>query len=240
MDMALETETGGALSASASPGPGPGLRSRGKRGQKLRHEAFPKAARKAARAEAVARGAKVPAGLPECNERWRERGMQQRQVVFELHCRQGRSLNEVGEMLGITKGAVTYHWRQVQKMLAEEAPRTPEQMVMLREEIAARLRATIDQTHPRKEVTLEDGQVTLVDAPPTPQLLAIRLRALEQMARLYDLNLEQPPPVALAEGGPLPPRYVTPESLAEMMQQRRLELHGRGHGPGDAAGDGGV
>lgn len=247
LKVALEPGTDGAVSALPSPtgpGPGPGLKSRGKRGQKVRHEAYPRAVREAARAEAAARGAKVPEGLLECNERWREHGLQQRQVVFELHCRQGRSLTEVGEMLGITRVAVGYHWRQVQKRLAEEAPRTPEQMVMLREEIAARLRATIDETHLRKEAVLEDGQVTTVAAPPTPQLLAIRLRALEQMARLYDLNLEQPPAVAMPEGGPLPSPspYVTPAALAEEVRVRRLELYRRGGavGAGVAEGVGGA
>jgi DNA-binding CsgD family transcriptional regulator len=57
--------------------------------------------------------------------------------------------------------------------------------------------------------------------PPAP-MLAIRLKALEQLARLYDVGLEQPTAAAFST---LP--YATPEEIAHDVRQRVLELHGR-------------
>lgn len=152
--------------------------------------------------------------------RLRTQAGRHRQAVFELHVRQGRSLDEIGEMLGIHRSSVAFHWKAMQMMLVENAPQTPEQMTAVREEIAARLRATIEQTHGRTEV-VEDGKVMTVESPPTPQMLAIRLRALEQMTRLYDLGLERPATAAL------PSVYMTPAALVEEVRLRRLELYRR-------------
>lgn len=160
-------------------------------------------------------------------------GMHHRQVVFELHCREGRPLTEVAALLGMTHSGVSHHWVQVQEMLAEQAPRTPEQLTAVREEVAARLWATVEQTYGRTEVVDEDGEVTLVEEAPTPQLLAIRLRALEQISKLYGV-LGETPGVA---GGGVPGMavlspYVTPAVLAEEVRARRLALYGRGSAAG--------
>ena len=56
--------------------------------------------------------------------------------------------------------------------------------------------------------------------PPAP-MLAIRLKALEQLARLYDLGLD-----ARTAAFPTLP-YATPEEIAHDVRQRVLELHGR-------------
>lgn len=168
--------------------------------------------------------------------RLRALGMHHRQVVSELHCREGRSLGEIAEVLGLSRAAVADHWRKAQEMLAQQAPRTAEEFTAMREGIAARLWATVEQTHGRTEVVGKDGEVTTVEAPPTPQLLAIRLRTLEQISKLYGICGEGPGTAGGGNGsssgpgsgsGPSAAGYVTPEALAELMQQRRLELHGR-------------
>ncbi len=133
--------------------------------------------------------------------RMRALGMHQRQMVFEMHCREGRSLREIAEALGVTRDVVGYHWRQVQAQLAQNAPRTAEQLTAVREEIATRLWATVEQTYGRTEV-FEEGTMQVQEAPPTPPLLAIRLRALEQLSKLYGVAGELPPAAAAtAEAG---------------------------------------
>ncbi len=57
---------------------------------------------------------------------------------------------------------------------------------------------------------------------PPPPMLAIRLRALEQLARLYDLGLDARAP-AFA-----PQPYATSEEIAQSVRERMLELHERG------------
>lgn len=56
---------------------------------------------------------------------------------------------------------------------------------------------------------------------PPPPMLAIRLRALEQLARLYDLCIDARPP-AFA-----PQPYATSEEIAQSVRDRVLELHHR-------------
>jgi hypothetical protein len=56
--------------------------------------------------------------------------------------------------------------------------------------------------------------------PPAP-MLAIRLKALEQLARLYDLGLDTRTP-AFA-----PQPYATSEEIARSVRERVLELHER-------------
>lgn len=150
--------------------------------------------------------------------------LQQRQAVFELHCRQGYSLREVGAMLGMPITTAQHHWAELKRMLAEETPMTPEEMTTMREEIAARLWVMVEQTHGRTEVTGEDGEVTRVEEAPTPQMLAVRLRALEQIARLYGVYGE----ASAAGSSPALLPHEMPAELAVAVRQRQLEAYGRG------------
>jgi hypothetical protein len=50
----------------------------------------------------------------------------------------------------------------------------------------------------------------------------MRLKALDQIAKLYDLSLE----TSAAGGGPLP--YATPDDIADDVRLRVLEMHRRG------------
>lgn len=149
-----------------------------------------------------------------------------RQAVFELHCRQGYSLDEVGVMLGVSAKVAGRHWEELKRMLAEQAPRTPEQLLAVREEIAARLWAAVEQTHGRTDVVGEDGEVTTVEAAPTPQMLAVRLRALEQIAKLYGVWGEGPG-TAAESGVKPPPLFMMPEGVVAEVRRRQLEFFRR-------------
>lgn len=164
---------------------------------------------------------------------WQERqlGMRQhqRQAVFELHCRQGYSLEEVGVMLGVSTKMASHHWAELKRTLAEQAPNTPEQMTAVREEIAARLWAAVEETHGRTEVMGKDGEVTTVNEAATPQMLAVRLRALEQLAKLYAVCGEGPG-IGIGAGGGTqaqPQPFVTPLAVMEEVRRRQVELFRR-------------
>lgn len=167
--------------------------------------------------------------------------LHQRQAVFELHCRQGYSLHEVGVMLGVSTKTAAHHWAELKRMLAEEAPRTPEQWIAVREEIAARLWAAVEQTHGRSEFVGEDGEVTTVEEAATPQMLAVRLRALEQIAKLYGVCGEGPG-IPAANGGVTrePAVFVMPEVMVAEVRRRQLEFFRRcgTEGVGGAGWDG--
>lgn len=162
---------------------------------------------------------------------WQERqlGMRlhQRQAVFELHCRQGYSLEEVGVMLGVSTKMASHHWAELKRALAEQAPSTPEQMTAVREEIAARLWAAVEETHGRLEVVGTDGEVTTVNEAATPQMLAVRLRALEQLAKLYGVCGEGPGIGAGGEARAQPKPFVTPLTVMVEVRRRQVELFRR-------------
>lgn len=168
----------------------------------------------------------------------RAQGMTLREKVFELHVSQARPLLEVARMLGVKVHLVSYHWQQLQKQILANAPSSPDDFAVLRERIGAMLWRTIAQTCPEEEAlpfTLNaDGEVgpgaevavkgavtTAVPVPMTaPQVMAIRLKALEQLARLYDLGLDSG---ARADPTALP--YATPEEIAAAARERVMDLH---------------
>ena len=57
--------------------------------------------------------------------------------------------------------------------------------------------------------------------PPSAPILSVRLKALDQLAKLYGLTLDP------ADTTTAPKPYATPEDIAEAVRLRVLELHGR-------------
>jgi DNA-binding CsgD family transcriptional regulator len=155
-------------------------------------------------------------------ERMKTLGLSTRQAVFELHARQGRTLAEVAEIMGLTLSCIYQHWQAIKDDIVANAPTTPEQFTALREEIAARLFATIENTYARAEFVDETtGKATVIEMPPCPKLLAVRLKALDQLSKLYGVNLEQQ-----AQDGAQPP-YAAPDEIADEVRQKILDLHNR-------------
>lgn len=251
--------------------------------------------------------------------RWREgqesRGASLRSLVLDLHVRKGLGLGAVAEALGLGEAEVAREWRGAQGELAAGAPSREEDFTTLREELAARLRHTIEQTHvwvPMKvpgaaaacagarssaagapagsgtgggvgpddaagasvgagggrrkrggargalasssaaasvsmgasadatevdEAVADDFQgdagaqcvagggghealETMVEVQPSTQMLAIRLKAMDQLSKLYGMSLEREP----APQGPQP--YAAPEEVAEGARRRLLQMHG--------------
>lgn len=159
-------------------------------------------------------------------ERNRARGMTQEQAVFQLFVNEGKSFIEISDELDLCISSVSKVWTRVKQDLADNAPKSPEEMSAMRELINARLEATIRATYPKLEVSpdidMETGQNLTIQPPANAAMMAIRLRALDQQAKLYGVNVEQS--VLVTD---LPP-YTAPEEIAARVTQRMLELHGRG------------
>jgi transcriptional regulator with XRE-family HTH domain len=149
------------------------------------------------------------------------RGSTHRAVVFELLVRKGKTQTDVAEILGVSVQAVANHWKAIKDELAAQAPTTEGDFISLREELAARIRHTIDQTHVWMPVPAEGGEEVMMEFPPDARMLAIRLKCLEQLAKLYGVNLERD---TAPEG---PPPYAAPPEIAEQVRAKVLELHGR-------------
>ena len=170
------------------------------------------------------------------------------EVVVELHVRQGRPLSEVARALGVDGTLMPELWRRTQRRLAERAPQREEEFTALREQICAALWQTVECTFPKvplpaaphagRELALQmgaDGQMelplrfalppvpVLAPEPPSAPMLTVRLRALDQLAKLYDVGVGRSPSGAEAEEGP----YAMPEEIAEAVRLRMLEMHGR-------------
>lgn len=177
--------------------------------------------------------------------RRRARGLTLRERIFELHVGQGQPLLQVARALGVNVHLVSYHWLRLQKQIIANSPRSPDDFAVLRERISAMLWQTIQLTCPAPLVEASeageaksmpmhvaaggevDERAALPVAMPVPALvppapmLAIRLKALEQLARLYDLGLDARAP-AFA-----PQPYATSEEIAQSVRDRLLELHDR-------------
>lgn len=213
----------------------------------------------------------------------RERGWSEGELVVELHVRQGRALEEVAEILGMSPREAGEVWRGARLELAAQAPQAEGDFAVLRERLAAGLWMVVEQTHGRAPgadalglgaVVMTDGElrgsVERVDGPeateppegsnvggktkrtggakargwrtagtgavvraagaaaapaglaPCPRLLALRLRALDQIAKLYGVNLGRE--AGADEAVP----YAAPGEIAEDVRRKVLALHGRG------------
>lgn len=149
-------------------------------------------------------------------------GATNRQVIFELHARQGRSITEVAQIMGLSYHAVYAQWELIKADVAANAPTTAEQFTAIREVIDTHLQNTIEATYAKAEIVDEKtGETQTIEMPANPQMLAIRLKALDQRAKLYGVNLEQ----QAQDTGQQP--YSAPDEIASEVRQKILELHQR-------------
>ncbi|MHB1081363.1 MAG: EF-hand domain-containing protein [Prosthecobacter sp.] len=182
---------------------------------------------KKARGGGVRAGWRVKmASLRRWVKRARVKGLTRTELVFELHVRRGLALRKVAKVLRVGLGEVREHWWEIrvaqaalapkrERVLPPLAPRSEEDLVALRECVSVALWETVVGTFgvPEARVEGENEGEALVPAP----MLSVRLRALRQMARLYDVDCQGR--VAAAEVGRV--ACATPEEIAEMVRTRR-------------------
>ncbi len=163
----------------------------------------------------------APSGLRLWLERVRALGLTLPQIVFELHVRQGLPLLAVARVLGLGVEQARELWLQSRAARAAQAPQSESDFALLREHISAALWQTVEATFPHVMADAEDDEDAEPPAPVTPPMLSVRLKALDQIAKLYDLSVEQ----RAAGFAPLP--YATPEEIALSVRERVLEMHRR-------------
>ncbi len=154
--------------------------------------------------------------------RARSLGLTAPQLVFELHVRRGVPLLDVARVLELGLEEVREHWLQIRAARAALAPQSESDFAALREHISAALWQTVEATFPDVMQDAEEGEDADPPGPSSPPMLSVRLKALDQIAKLYDLTLE----IRSADFAPLP--YATPEDIALSVRERVLEMHQRG------------
>lgn len=188
-------------------------------------EGMPAAAASAAGGAAPAGVGAGAAGIPSCLRLWLARaralGLTEPQVVFELHVRQGLPLLAVAQVLGLGVEAVRELWLQSRAARAALAPQSELDFTSIREHIGAALWQTVEATFPDVMSMADADEDADPPGPSSPPMLSVRLKALDQIAKLYDITLEQRP----AAFAPLP--YATPDDIADDVRLRVLEMHRR-------------
>ncbi|OYW73531.1 MAG: hypothetical protein B7Z37_21120 [Verrucomicrobia bacterium 12-59-8] len=181
-------------------------------------DALPQASETAADTATACAAEPAPTGLRRWLARARALGLTVPELVSELHLRLGLPLLEVAHILSLGLDAVRAHWLLGRSARAALAPQSEADFALLREHLSEVLWQTVHATYPD---VLADADDADADPPPpaTPPMLSVRLKALDQIAKLYDLSLEQ----RATDGGPLP--YATPEEIAESVRERVLEMH---------------
>jgi len=164
--------------------------------------------------------------------RARVKGLTGTELVFELHVRRGLALRKVAKVLRLGLGQVREHWWESREARAALSPPKPERVLpvrapqsegdfsALREQVCVALWETVVGTFAVPEVRLEaeggDG-----GAPAPPPMLSVRLRALRQMAKIYDVGGRESQAGAAVV---VPVACATPEEIAGLVRERLREV----------------
>ncbi len=185
----------------------------------------------------------LPPGMREKVVASRVRGLTMRDAVLELHVRQSLPMSEVGKLLGLSRAGAHHHWNKLLDQITEYAPRTPKHFEAMRELISAKLWRTVQHTSPPDPpppvIDLQPslpvsssssssdssssslGSETPAKENPNPPVLAIHIKTLELLAKLYGLTID---PTSSTYA---PSPYATPEEIAASARDRILALHER-------------
>lgn len=153
-------------------------------------------------------------------------GLETRQIAWDLHVVQGYSKTDTAHLLGVTSQRVWQIIEDAKAECARLAPASPDDYAARREEMHARLLSIYEEACRRPQIKTVDAEsgaevIEDLDMTPNPQLLMVRLRCLDQMAKLHGLNMEQ------SLGAGVGQRYDTPEEVAAKVRALGLDRHGR-------------
>jgi len=166
-----------------------------------------------------------PRPLARQARRQRAQGIEIEEKVWQL-CVTGKRQTAIAAHLNLSESRVSRYVSRRLQRIEENAIRTPDQLAYMREIIAARLEATIEATHPNPEIVFDaGGKPAPVEIPATAPMLAIRLKALDQLAKLYGLNMVSQPHTENV----MP--YLSPPEVAAAVQEHILAMYGRSHVP---------
>lgn len=162
-----------------------------------------------------------PRPLARQARRQRAQGIEIEEKVWQLYVT-GRRQTAIAGQLHLSESRVSRYVARRLQRIEENAPCNPAKLAVMRELIAARLEATIAETHQHPEIVHDaSGELGIVTIPATVPMLAVRLKALDQLAKLYGLNMQSQPNQESAKP------YMTPPEIAAAVNERILALHGR-------------
>ncbi len=160
------------------------------------------------------------------------------ELVYDLHVRRGMKLPKVARVLGVGVKVVREFWRQhlapraapspppkSREELLAGAPRSEGDYTALRERVCLELWETVVATFSVPEMAMEaegEGDEAGVPVAKSP-MLAVRMRALKQMGKLYGLDGKRPD----TEAEEAPGGCAKPEEIVEMVREWRRS-RGRG------------
>ncbi len=133
------------------------------------------------------------------------------EMVFELQVRRGLPLPEVAKVLGVSLEEVRKHRSRRRGARAVGAPQSKADLTALREQVGVELWETVAATFFAGKLGAEDGQA----APPRPAVMAVRIKALKQIGKLYGVGRKK------RGGDGVRPDCATPEEIVEMVRERR-------------------
>lgn len=148
----------------------------------------------------------------------RAQGVEIEEKVWQCYISGKRQVGIAAELDMSESRVSRYIHRRLEK-IEQGAQHSPEELTIMRERIAAGIWATVEETHAKP--TVLDRESNGVEMPSPPALLMVRLRAFDQLAKLYSLNLECQP----CRENVTP--YATPPEIASRVKGMLLELHGR-------------
>ncbi len=162
-----------------------------------------------------------PQQLARQSRRQRAHGLEIEEKVWRLYMTGQRQV-AIAAQLGVCPSRVCRYISRRLESIEQAAPRTGEEFAAMREQIAAKLWRVVEETHARPGI-VEDAtdEKDIIELTPTPQMLAVRLKSLEQLSRIYGLAM----PVVQRNDAAQP--YSKPSEIAERVQAMILEKHGR-------------
>jgi DNA-binding CsgD family transcriptional regulator len=155
-----------------------------------------------------------PRPLARQARRQRAQGIEIEEKVWRLYVN-GRRQVAIARQLNLSESRVSRYVARRLQRIEENAPCNPDELVIMREHLAEALWATVAETHPdTREGTC---QVTI---PATVPMLSVRLKVLDQLARLYGVNSS---PQLQSEKHQV---YAAPPEIAAAVNERIQALHG--------------
>jgi hypothetical protein len=145
-----------------------------------------------------------------------------RELVFELHVRRGLGLREVAGVLEVSVEAVREHCPPRKEGAALRAPQSEADFAGLRELVGVALWQTVAETFAPEVMVDADAENEKAGphAPPRLPLVSTRIKALKQIAKLYDLRWKS----RTRDSGLVPVPCATREEIAEVVRERSLKF----------------
>lgn len=154
------------------------------------------------------------------SRRQRAQGIETEEKVWQCYV-SGRQQVSIAIELGLSESRVSRYLKRRFEKIEQGARQSPQELAVMRERLAAGIWATVEETHMKPVVLSPEQGGTELTVPTPPKLLMIRLKALEQLAKLYGLHLE---PQARQEE--LKP-YSTPAEIADEVRTLILARYHR-------------